>query len=150
MAPKEPMTLYYRTILYGPEESENSSLQKQEYSDVNRTTTNFTASKYMCTSDFKTPTTDIIHVSGVRLPSSNNLPSTFSETITITSKPYQRGNVSNMVVATATYVDSGSGQFTASNKINYAVTAASGKFEGYKNMQIIYDKDKIRRTVILS
>ena len=150
MPSKPPLTLYYRTSLYGPEESENTSLQRQDYSDVNRTTTNSTASRYMCTSDFETPTTDILHFSAVRLPSSNKLPSTLSETITITSKPYQRGNVSNMVVATATYVDSGSGPYTASNKINYAVTAASGKFEGYKNMQIIFNKDKIRRTVILS
>ena len=150
MAPKEPMTLYYRTSLYGPEESENTSLQRQDYSDINRTTTNSTASRYMCTSDFKTPTTDILHFSAVRLPSSNKLPSTVSETITIISKPYQRENVANMITATATYVDSGSGPFTASNKINYTVTGASGKFAGYKNMQIIFNKDKIRRTVILS
>jgi hypothetical protein len=56
-----------------------------------------------------------------------------------------------MITATANYVDNEAvNSVTTVAYVNYTVTGASGKFAGYKNMKIIHDKDRIRRTVILS
>jgi hypothetical protein len=106
----------------------------------------------MCKSDFETFTTDIINFFETRVPKNDDtgLPSTLLETVTIISKPYQRENVANMITATTNYIDSGSSEVTVIDYVNYTVTGASGKFAGYKNVKIIFDKDAIRRTVILS
>jgi hypothetical protein len=154
MAPKETMTFYYRTTI--PDETgknagsvylqtiqpDNDSISSMQYFD----------NKFMCKADFKTFTTDIISGTGYRLPGNKSLgtPAMFSETITITSRPYQSENGSNMITAFASYIDSGITPITTVEYVNYTVTGASGKFVGYKNIKIIYDKDKIRRTVILS
>ena len=106
----------------------------------------------MCKSDFITPTTDIINFFAHRVPKNDELglPATYLDTVTIISKPYQRENGSNMITATANYFDNGTTSLTTADFVNFTVTGASGKFAGYKNIKIIYDKDKIRRTVILS
>jgi len=146
-------TLYYRRTLPG------STVSGSAVSGfTTSTTTNGTSSLTfvdnipMCTKDYKTLTDDIINFSGSRVPalSSAKLPATFLETVTIISKPYQSDNSANMITATANYIDSGSDTVTTVPYVNYNVTCASGKFAGYKNMKIIYDKDAIKRTVILS
>lgn len=73
--------------------------------------TNYSASglvnKYMVNSDFTTRNKDILNATMQRTPKHNNtnLPSIFTETITITSAPYQEKKSSHMITATATYPD---------------------------------------------
>ena len=151
MAPKEPLTLYYYLTVPGSDKSNIGSFT--ETAAINGVLSfKDLSNQYMCKSDFTTPTTDIINYVGSRVPPNDNvgLPSTYLETLTIISKPYQRENVSNMITATANYIDSGSTATTVTDYVNFTVTGASGKFAGYKNIKIIYDKDAIRRTVILS
>ena len=151
MSPKDSLTLYYRRTKPGTD-NPNSSEVKNQPSINNVSSLVSVTQRYMCKSDFKTPTTDIINFLGNRVPKNDDvgLPATFLETVTIISKPYQRENGSNMITATANYIDSGSDVITKVDYINYTVTGASGKFAGYKNIKIIYDKDQIKRTVILS
>ena len=151
MAPKEPITLYYSRRIPGTDKINGGALV--ETAEINGVSSlKFVVNYYMCKSDFTTPTTDIINFLGNRVPKNDDvgLPSTFLETVTIIRKPYQRENVSNMITATANYIDSGSTATTVTDYVNFTVTGASGKFAGYKNIKIIYDKDTIRRTVILS
>ena len=151
MAPKEPMTLYYRltvpdTDIYG------GSRVVKTVSISNIESLKLFANHYMCKSDFITPTTDIINFLGNRVPKKDDvgLPSTYLMTLTIISKPYQSENSANMITATANYLDSGSTHVTITDYVNFTVTGASGKFAGYKNIKIIFDKDQIKRTLILS
>lgn len=152
MAPaKEPLTLYYRRTIPGTDKLNDG--RYAETAEINGVPSlKFISNRYMCKSDFETPTTDILNFLGTRVPKNDEvgLPSTFLETVTIISKPYQRENVSNMITATANYIDPGTNVVTTVDYVNFTVTGASGKFAGYKNVKIIYDKDKIRRTVILS
>ena len=151
MAPKEPMTLYYR--LKNPGSGEYNSGYITDTAEIDGIPSlKSISNRYMCKSDLETSTTDIINFLGTRVPPNDKvgLPSLYLETVTIISKPYQRENVANMITATANYIDSGSSEATTSSYVNYTVTGASGKFAGYKNIKIIYNKDKIRRTVILS
>jgi hypothetical protein len=151
MPRKEPMTLYYRLTVLGSDKINAGELK--ETAEVNGVPSlKFISNRYMCKSDFKTPTTDIINYVGCRVPKNDDvgLPSTFLETLTIISKPYQRENGSNMITATGNYIDSGPTVVTTVDYNNFTVTGASGKFAGYKNIKIIYDKDGITRTVILS
>jgi hypothetical protein len=151
MGPKEPLTLYYRNKVPGSDEY--TAGQIKETAEINGVPSlKYISNQYMCKSDFKTLATDIINFLGYRVPKNDDvgLPSTFFETVTIISKPYQRENGSNMISATANYIDSGTTPITTVDYVNYTVTCASGKFTCYKNIKIIYDKDKIRRTVILS
>jgi hypothetical protein len=107
----------------------------------------------MCDADYKKFTKDIINFSGTRVPEKKSvgLPATYLETVTIISKPYQSENSANMITATSNYIDSGSGAATSVPYVNYTVTGASGKFEGYKNIKILYDQGpEKKRTVILS
>ena len=151
MAPKEPLTLYYRITVPGTDKSNRSGITVTTSVNGNPFQNN-TSNRFMCKSDFTTPTTDIINFLGYRVPKNDDvgLPSSYLETLTIISKPYQRENVSNMITATANYIDTGTTTLTVTPYVNYTVTGASGKFAGYKNVKIIYDKDQIRRTVILS
>jgi hypothetical protein len=152
MAPKEPMTLYYHNK-YPNSKKPNSSKIETKTTLVSAKALNHCTTFFMCKSDFITPTTDICNIIAYRMPGVDviGLPSTFLETVTITSKPYQSENGSNMITATANYVDNGAiTSITTVDHINYTVTGASGKFTGYKNMKIIFDKDRIKRTVILS
>ena len=151
MAPKAPITLYYRNKLPGSDEYTAGYIT--ETAEINGIPSlKYISNQYMYKSDFETPTTDIINLLGSRVPKNDDVgqPSSFLETLTIISKPYQRENVSNMITATANYIDSGSTSVTVVDYVNYTVTGASGKFAGYKNVKIIYDKDQIKRTVILS
>jgi hypothetical protein len=151
MAPKPPLTLYYRNKLPGSDEYTAGYIT--ETAEINGVPSlKYISNQYMYKSDYTTPTTDILNLLGSRVPKNDELglPSTFLETVTIISKPYQRENVANMITATANYIDSGSSVVTTVDYVNYTVTGASGKFAGYKNIKIIFDKDKIRRTVILS
>jgi hypothetical protein len=151
MAPKEPLTLYYSRTVPGSDQRSGSYFQ--ETGEINGIPSlKNISNRYMCKSDFTTPTTDIINFFEHRVPKNDNegLPSTILDTVTIISKPYQRENSSNIISATANYIDSGSSSITTVDYVNYSVTTASGKFAGYKNIKIIYDKDKIRRTVIIS
>jgi len=151
MPRKEPLTLYYR--LKAPGSDKYNSGYITETAEINGIPSlKSISNRYMCKSDFETPTTDIINFLGTRVPPNDDvgLPSLYLETVTIISKPYQRENVSNMITANANYIDSGSSEPTTSPYVNYTVTGASGKFAGYKNMKIIYDKGGITRTVILS
>jgi len=151
MAPKEPLTLYYRLTVPGTDKSNRSGIIVTTSVNGNPFQNN-TGNRFMCKSDFTTPTTDIINFLGYRVPKNDDvgLPATYLDTLTIISKPYQRENVSNMITATANYIDSGSTPTTTVDYVNYTVTGASGKFAGYKNVKIIFDKDAIKRTVILS
>ena len=151
MAPKEPLTLYYTRLIPGTDKPTASEVK--ETASINGVpSSKHIINRYMCKSDFTTPTTDIINFLGYRVPKNDDvgLPATYLDTLTIISKPYQRENVSNMITATANYIDSGSTPITTVDYVNYTVTGASGKFAGYKNVKIIYDKDQIKRTVILS
>jgi len=149
--PKEPLTLYYTRIVPGTDKLNSGYIK--ETAEINGVSSfKNISNRYMCKYDFTTPTTDILNFTGFRIPPNDNvgLPSTYLGTVTIISKPYQRENVSNMITATANYIDSGNDQSAVVEYVNYTVTGASGKFAGYKNVKIIFDKDSIRRTVILS
>ena len=145
MPRKEPLTLYYRNKLPGSDEYTAGYIA--ETAEVNGVRSlKHLSNQYMYKSDFTTPTTDILNYVGYRVPKNDDvgLPGTYLETVTIISKPYQRENGSNMITATANYIDS-------VDYTNFTVTGASGKFAGYKNMKIIYDdKDALKITVILS
>jgi hypothetical protein len=149
--PKEPMILYYRITTPGSDNSNRSGITVTTSANGNPFQNNI-SNRFMCKSDFITPTTDIINFLGYRIPKNDDvgLPSTYLETLTIISKPYQRENVANMINATANYIDNGTTTLTVTPYVNYTVTGASGKFAGYKNIKIIYDKGGINRTVILS
>jgi hypothetical protein len=145
MAPKAPMTLYYRRTI--------RSGYTGGLTEINGVSSlKFISNQYMTKSDYETSTKDIIDFSGVRVPKNDDvgLPGTYLETVTIIARPYQSENGSNMITATANFIDNGSGEGTETDYVNYTVTGASGKFAGYKNIKIMYNKDKIRRTVILS
>jgi len=151
MAPKPPLTLYYR--LKEPGSDQYNSGYITETAEINGIPSlKSISNRYMCKSDFTTPTTDIINFLGTRVPPNDDvgLPSLYLETVTIISKPYQRENIGNMITATANYIDSGSSELTTFPYVNHTVTGASGKFAGYKNIKIIFDKGGITRTVILS
>lgn len=153
MAPEKPMTLYYRRTIPGSDKI--NAGQIKETAEINGVPSlKSISNRYMCKSDFKTPTTDIINFLGYRVPKNDDvgLPSTYFETVTIISKPYQRENVSNMITGTANYIDNGTTNQTTVDYNNFTVTGASGKFAGYKNIKIIYDNKAAeqKRTVILS
>jgi hypothetical protein len=153
MAPKPPLTLYYRLTIPGTDTS-NAGNIKESIETNGVSSYKSTNNRYMCKSDFVTPTKDIICFSETNVPENNDagLPETYFEIITIISKPYQPKNGSNMITATANFIDNDRSDnfITTVDYVNYTVTGASGKFADYKNLKIIYDKDKIRRTVILS
>ena len=153
MSPKDRLTLYYRNKVPGSDEYTAGYIA--ETAEINGVPSlKYISNQYMCKSDFKTPTTDIINLLGTRVPAKDDvgLPSTFLETVTIISKPYQRENVSNMITGTANYIDNGTTNQTTVDYVNFTVTGASGKFAGYKNIKIIYDNKAAeqKRTVILS
>jgi len=151
MPKKDPLTLYYRRTIPGTDKRSGS--YSQETAEINGILSlKFISNRYVCKSDFTTPTTDIINFSTTRVPKNDNegLPGTILDIVTIISKPYQRENSSNMITATANYIDSGNTSVTTVDYVNFTVTGASGKFAGYKNIKIIFDKDGIKRTVILS
>ena len=104
----------------------------------------------MCNSDYKTLNKDIISFIGTRVPAKDTvkLPATFLETITIISQPYQTEKSSNIIIATANYIDSGSGSVTISDYVNYTVTGASGKFAGYKYIKIMFDNGPEKKRVV--
>jgi len=151
MPRKEPLTLYYRLKEPGSDQYNSGYITETE--EINGVSSlKNVSNRYMCKSDFETPTTDVFNFSAIRVPKNDDvgLPSTCLETITIISKPYQRENVSNMITAAANYIDSANTIVATVDYINYTVTGASGKFAGYKNIKIIFDKGGITRTVILS
>lgn len=151
MAPKAPITLYYRRTIPGTDKTNAGRLA--ETAEINGVSSlRYISNLYMCKSDFETPTTDIINFSVTRVPKNDDvgLPSTALSIVTIISKPYQRENGSNMITATANVISSSTTIVAAVDYANYTVTGASGKFAGYKNVKVIFDKDEIKRTVILS
>jgi hypothetical protein len=143
--------LYYRRTIPGTDKVTRAFIV--ETTEINGVSSlKNLGNRYMCKSDFITPTTDIINFFGHRVPENDELglPATYLDTVTIISKPYQRENGSNMITATANYFDNGTTSLTTAAFVNYTVTGASGKFAGYKNIKIIFDKDEIKRTLILS
>ena len=151
MAPKEPMTLYYRRTVPGTTEPCYTALETTTTSNGSASALTNISNIPMCTKNYKNFNDDIINFVGSRTSGNKYIPAMFLETVTIVSKPYQSEDSANMITATANYVDSGSSSVTTIPYVNYTVTAASGKFEGYKNIKIIYDNGKEKkRTVILS
>ena len=142
MAPKEPLTLYYRRTIPGTNES--SVAEFQTTSSVNDTSgVTFVGNIPMCDADYKKFNKDILNFIGTRVPAKKSvgLPATLIETITIISKPYQTENSANMITATANYIDGGSGSETKVPYVVFTVTGASGKFAGYKYLKIIIDNN---------
>ena len=154
MAPKEPMTLYYRRTKPGTSIAGSAVAGTSTETIVNGTSSfTYFNNIPMCSKDYKTLTNDIINFTGYRIPAKKSveLPATLLETVTIISDPYQSEDSANMITATANYVDNGDSEVTTIPYVNYTVTGASGKFAGYKNIKIIYDTGKQqKRTVILS
>jgi hypothetical protein len=149
MAPKEPLTLYYRRTIPGT--NEPSVAEIQTTSSVNGTSSeSFVGNLPMCDADYKKFNKDIINFIGTRVPEKKSvgLPAIYLETVTIISKPYQSENSANMITATSNYIDSGSGAATSVPYVNYTVTGASGKFAGYKFVKILYDQGPEQKRVV--
>jgi len=149
MAPKEPLTLYYRRTVPGTTDSAVAGFESTP--NVNGVSgLTFVENIPMCDADYKKFTKDIINFSGSRVPekASVKLDATFLETVNIISKPYQSENSANMITATSNYIDSGNSPFTSTPSVVYTVTGASGKFAGYKYVKILYDNGKEKKRVV--
>jgi hypothetical protein len=145
------MTLYYRRTIPGTTDNNGINVvyaTNPEYGPISQI-----SNRYMCESDFVTPTNDIINFTSKRCPGNVSLtiPDMFLETVTIISNPYQTINATNMISAVANYTDSGYGSVTSVNFVNYSVTVARGKFSGYTNVKIIFDNGpEKKRTVYIT
>lgn len=130
------LTLYY--FLYEPGDTLNASetffVTNPTDPGIYRGITN----RFMSNSTYTNYTTDIITYISSRTPKSDT-PGVFdldmyNETLTINSQPYQ----DNYIQAICNYEDNSSGYATTVPFNNFIVTAASGKFTGYKNIKITY------------
>jgi hypothetical protein len=109
--------------------------------------------RYMCEDDFITPTTDLLSFIINRNAENKNLgiPSTVAETLYFISEPYQTPETANMLIASASYIDSGTTIATTLPYLNYPVITASGKYAGYTNVKIIFDNGpEKKRTVYIT
>jgi hypothetical protein len=116
---------------------------------------------YMSDETYMNPTTDILYFMGCRsrFDPKINLPSLYNETLCIISNNttltefengiplYQNKNNADFIQAVSNYVDGGETFATEIPFINYTVTGASGIYEGYKNVNITFDKDRKTRIV---
>jgi hypothetical protein len=128
----DTITLYYskNSTLFPPTELDLQNSQ-DTYSGVQN--------MYMTNSSWETANTDIITFLGYRTPKGNTtLPNLYCETVIIKT---QEGD---FISGLANYVDSGSGSDTTSSSENYAVMCASGKFSGYKNINITFNTNLTR------
>jgi hypothetical protein len=132
-----PLTLYY--YLYEPGDILNSSetffVTVPDTPEIYRGITN----RFMSNSTYTSYTTDIISYISSRTPGSSD-PDVFdldmyNEILTINSIPYQ----DNYIQATCNYEDTSDGYATTVSDNNFVVTAASGKFAGFKNIKITYN-----------
>ncbi len=98
---------------------------------------------FMVQNDFVTFNKNMLTFIGYRtpknlaLPAYIQVPDLYNETLSINIEPY----LENFIQATANYVDEGSSFVTTVPFIDYTVSAASGIFEGYKNVRINFYND---------
>jgi hypothetical protein len=92
----------------------------------------------MTDSTFTNFNTNILTFIGMRtkrnitLPPYCQVPDIYNETLCINIEPYEN----NFIQAVANYLDEGNGFETSVPYVDYAVTGASGIFEGYKIVRI--------------
>jgi len=95
---------------------------------------------FMTQSDYVTYNTNIINfisnrvVQNTTLPQNIQVPDLYNEVVNISILPYEN----NYIQAAANYVDLGSGIITTIPFVDYSVTTASGIFEGYKTIRILF------------
>lgn len=132
----ETITLYYKLVTTGTNATSVDLLNNADtYTRLNN--------RYMTNAD-GTYNQDIITYFGYRTPGSVDLgiPSLFCETIIIKTED------GDLISGLANYVDGGSGSATTTPYENFAVTCASGKFAGYKNIKVTYNPDLTRIVTI--
>jgi hypothetical protein len=132
----ETITLYYKLTTTGTNATSVNFLNNADtYTGVNN--------RYMTNAD-GTYNQDIITYFGYRTPGSVDLgiPALYCETVIIKTPQ------GDLISGLANYVDGGSGFVTSSPYENFAVTCASGKFAGYKNIKVSYYPDKTRIVTI--
>jgi hypothetical protein len=127
----DTITLYYskNSTLFPPTELDLQNNQ-DSYSGVQN--------MYMTNSTWETANTDIITFLGYRTPGNGSLPNLLMESVMIKTL------AGDFISGLANYVDNGSGAVTTSSSENYAVMCASGKFSGYKNINITFNKNLTR------
>lgn len=98
--------------------------------------------RFMTNATYTTYTNDILTFIGYRTPGATvngqKIPALYNETVTINSFPYE----DNFIQATANYIDEGTSFITEIPFINYAVSASSGIYAGYKQLRINIFNDK--------
>jgi len=144
----ETITLYYKLATTGTNTTSVEFLNNQNtYTEINN--------RYMTNAD-GTYNKDLITYFGYRTTGSvpygkdhgvltiatNNIPSLYCETLIIKTPQ------GDLISGLANYVDQGSGEGTTTPFENFAVTCASGKFAGYKNIKVTYNADKTRVVTI--
>jgi len=111
---------------------------------------------YMCDETYSQPTNDILYFEGYRSRKNikTMLPALYHETVCIISPhqsgknlQYQKNESADFIEATSNYVDEGTGFATETPFINYTVTGAGGKYEGYKNINIRFNNINKTRIV---
>jgi hypothetical protein len=134
--------LYYRLDVSPTDPGVNTSsttFPTDPVADTYRGITN----RYMVEQNFVTYNTNILSFVGYRTPKNIDLdtylqvPDLYNETININVEPY----INNYIQASANYVDSGSSFVTTVPFIDYTVSAASGIFNGCKNIRINFYND---------
>ena len=130
----DTITLYY-TFLSTTETSVEFLNDMNTYTGI--------TNRYMQNKD-GTTNGDLLTYFGYRTPgnASIGIPSLFCETIIIKTED------GDFISGLANYLDEGSGGATTTPFENFAVTCASGKFAGYKNIKVTYFPDKTRIVTI--
>lgn len=143
------LTLYY--YLYDqPGDILNSTETLFVTDPVDNETYRGITNRFMSNSTFNSYTSDIIaYISSRSKETTINseliIPPLYNEILTINSLPYQ----DNYIQATSNYIDGDSEYATSVNETNFIVTAASGKFKNYKNINIKYNNADPRKTRVL-
>ena len=133
----DTITLYYKLVTTG-----TTNATTVEFLNNQDTYTGI-KNRYMTNAD-GTYNKDLITYFGYRTPGRVDLgiPALYCETLIVKTPQ------GDLISGLANYLDQGSGSVTTQPFENFAVTCASGKFAGYKNIKVTYNADKTRVVTI--
>jgi hypothetical protein len=140
--PPPELKLYYR-LSVSPTNPDVNTSSTVFVTDPEINTYRGITNRFMVQNDFVTFNKNILTFIGYRTPKNGDLapllqvPDLYNETLNINIEPY----LENFIQATANYIDEGSSFVTTVPFIDYTVSAASGIFEGYKNVRINFYND---------
>lgn len=143
----QPITMYY--YLYEPSGNVLNASETLFVTNPQENTYRGITNRFMSNSSYDSYTSDIMTYISCRTPKSSD-PGAFdkdmyNEYLTINSAPYQE----NFIQAVANYIDDSESYETTVPDNNFVVTAATGKYKNYKNINITYDNVDPRKTRIV-